>query len=148
MSGAAFLSPCDLRTLRNQFREGRQLYELLAPLTYRSDVLACEFTVPAGFVTDLASVPRRPLEWWIAGGRGNDAAVLHDWLYTTHAVNGKPVTRAQADALLREALPLCDAGAPAGLMWLAVRLGGGVSGAWGADGPEQPPAVAATIDAG
>jgi hypothetical protein len=113
---------------------------------YRSDVLGGVLTVPKGFVTDLASVPRRPLEWFLAGGRGNEAAVLHDWLYTAHAFNGKPVSRATADAVLREAIVVDDPDAPGWMMWAAVRIGG--SGAWNADGPQQSPAVAAALDSG
>ena len=37
--------------------------------------------MPLDFVTDLATVPRLPLAWLIAGGVANRAAVLHDWLY-------------------------------------------------------------------
>jgi hypothetical protein len=42
------------------------------------------FTVPAGFVTDLASIPRAV--WWIPGfspfGRIEKSSVAHDWLYS------------------------------------------------------------------
>jgi hypothetical protein len=60
------------------------------------------FTVPTGFKTDLASVPR--LFWNILPpfGKYTEAAVLHDWLYRTHLL-----TRAQADGLLLEAMVLC-----------------------------------------
>ena len=42
------------------------------------------WTVPADFVTDFASVPR--CLWWIVPpwGRYFPAAVVHDWLYSTH----------------------------------------------------------------
>ena len=39
--------------------------------------------VKAGFITDLASVPRWPGASEIASGQGNSASVVHDWLYTT-----------------------------------------------------------------
>lgn len=39
------------------------------------------FVVPAGYVTDLASVPRVPFVYLVAGGRARKAAVIHDWLY-------------------------------------------------------------------
>ena len=41
--------------------------------------------VPAGYVTDLASVPRWPLTYLLAGGRAPKSAVLHDWLYAYKA---------------------------------------------------------------
>ena len=42
-------------------------------------------SVPAGYVTDLASVPRMPLAYLLAGGRAPKSAVLHDHLYETRA---------------------------------------------------------------
>lgn len=38
-------------------------------------------TVPEGFTTDFASVPRVPLAYMVAGGIGDAAAVVHDYLY-------------------------------------------------------------------
>lgn len=38
-------------------------------------------TVPAGFETDLDSVPRLPLAYWLMKGRAFKSAVLHDYLY-------------------------------------------------------------------
>lgn len=52
------------------------------------------FTVPAGFVTDLASVPRALWALLPPHGRYTAAAVLHDWLYAE-----KPVTRKDADGI-------------------------------------------------
>lgn len=139
-----FLTPLKLTLLRGQFKQGRQLFQLDAPLRYWSDRLQARVEVPAGFITDMASVPKLPLAWLLAGGTANEAAVIHDWLYTTHGVDGRPVTRSQADAVFREAIPAShDTSAPAGLMWLAVRLGGW--GAWKAAGPEQSPRVADVI---
>lgn len=59
------------------------------------------FTVPEGFETDLASIPRF-LQWLPhlhPNGRCRRAAVLHDWLYyrSEH-------TRKTCDQLFREAL--------------------------------------------
>ena len=58
--------------------------------------------VPAGFVTDYASIPR--LLWRIAPpahGRHIWAAVLHDFLYRTPA---ESVTRKEADGLFLDAM--------------------------------------------
>jgi len=52
-------------------------------------------TVPAGFETDYASVPRLPLMWLIAGDVAHEAAVLHDFLYRIHSL--PDVDRKQAD---------------------------------------------------
>ena len=37
-------------------------------------------TIPAGFRTDLASVPRLPFAYWLTGGTANRPAVLHDYI--------------------------------------------------------------------
>lgn len=138
-----FATPLDARKLGAE-KEGRALWKLLAPLVYVSDLLGKTITVPAGFVTDFASVPRLPLTYLLAGDKAHEAAVVHDYLYTTHAVNGEAVTRAQADAVFREAISALKGRAPGFLMWLAVRVGG--SGAWDADGPEQAPEVQSLIE--
>jgi hypothetical protein len=38
--------------------------------------------VPAGFITDLDSVPRIPIFYTIFKGRTTDEAVIHDYLYS------------------------------------------------------------------
>lgn len=97
------------------------LWKLTLPLLYQSDVAQDTFVVPPGFITDLASVPRYPIVYFLAGGTSNEASVIHDWLYTA-----KPVTRAMADAVLREASALTGVpGWRRWIMWAGVRLGGG-----------------------
>jgi hypothetical protein len=91
-----------------------------APLVYQSDVAKTTFTVPAGFKTDLASVPRLPVIYWLCGDTSSKAAVVHDYLYTTGAV-----PREVADAVLREASGVT--GVPwwrRTLMYWGVRIGG------------------------
>lgn len=120
---SAFLSKLILENADNT-DDGQWL--LTAPLVYVSDVAKqggnanCTFTVPAGFQTDLASVPRIPIIYDLMGGTSNEAAALHDWLYTSHVVSRK-----MADAVLREASAVC--GVPAwrrNMMWLGVRAFG------------------------
>jgi hypothetical protein len=58
-------------------------WRLHAPLVYYSDVLGRTVTVPTGYVTDLASVPRLfrfivP----VANAKNRRAAVVHDYLCT------------------------------------------------------------------
>jgi len=50
------------------------------PLIYNSDILG-QIIVPAGFRTDLASVPRVPIVYSMWGGRAHHEAVIHDALY-------------------------------------------------------------------
>jgi hypothetical protein len=52
-----------------------------APLKYESDLLKQTVTVPTGFKTDLASVPRFPIAYQFWGGRAHREAVIHDFLY-------------------------------------------------------------------
>ena len=89
-----------------------------------SSVQKLEVTVPEGFVTDLASIPR--LLWSIQRpeGRHAYAAVIHDYLYWTQRR-----TRLESDEIFREILleTKTDKKIIAGL-YSAVRKAGG--GAW------------------
>ena len=115
------------------------LHRVIWPLVYYSDILGRRLDVPAGFVTDFASVPRLPVVYLAAGGRGDRAAVIHDWLYSTRMVD-----RATADAVLREALLACGYGPVlANLFYAAVRIFG--RGPWDAPNRPQPAAVAALL---
>lgn len=114
---SAFLSKCVLQIADDQ-DEGKWI--LVADLVYQSDVAKRTFTVPSGFQTDLASVPRLPVIFLLTGDSAREAAVVHDYLYSTHQVD-----RATADAVLREASAVT--GVPwwrRQLMWAGVRVGG------------------------
>jgi hypothetical protein len=73
-------------------------WRLLTDLDYKSDVAGRTITVPAGFVTNFASVPRLPIIYELAGDTSSAAATVHDYLYSSHIVSRKV-----ADAVLREA---------------------------------------------
>lgn len=60
-------------------------WELTAPLTYESPYGT--FTVPTGFRCDFCSVPRVPFAYMVAGGLGEGAGVVHDYLYRTGLTN-------------------------------------------------------------
>lgn len=94
-------------------------WQLVYRLTYES--LAGEkITVPAGFDTDLASIPQILQAAIPVNDKHRAAAVLHDYLYT---VRDRP--RAQADALFLEAMKLSDVRfTQRWAMYLAVRVGG------------------------
>lgn len=133
MSAAQFLSSLDTRLLDEQ----KGLYSLLNPLVYCSAILERTLVVPAGFVTDFASVPRLPVVYLAAGGKGERAAVVHDWLYSTESVE-----RATADAVLREALLSCGySPALASTFYAAVRTFG--ASHWKAPNQPQPAHVVA-----
>lgn len=76
------------------------------------------FTIPAGFSTDLASVPRLPGAFLLFGGKARRAAILHDWLYS----NQYP--RDLADLVFREAMRGEVPNWGRWAMWAAVRVGG------------------------
>jgi len=95
-----FKTKLEVEQVEDSGEQGRGTWRLLAPLVYESDVAATTIEVPAGFITDFASVPRVPLVFDWLGDRGNLAATVHDFLYTAP----HPFTRAIADAVLREAL--------------------------------------------
>ena len=93
---------------------------LTAALVFDSVVLDRIVTVPAGFVTDFASVPRLPLAFWLFGAVAQEAASLHDFLYSTGLVSRK-----LADEVFAEASKACGVAAwRRGPMWLGVRLFG------------------------
>lgn len=122
------------------------------PLVYR-DRAGRVWTVPVGFDTDLASIPRHILffvviigvvimglslgSWlWLSllflmwafprSGMHNPAAVLHDWLYW-ELVRSKIMKRKQADGLFRESLCACRVDRlRTTIMWGCVAIFGGV----------------------
>jgi Protein of unknown function (DUF1353) len=71
---------------------------MLSPLSYDSDHLGRLVTVPKGFVTDFASVPRLPVAFMLEGDRAHMPAVIHDFLYSSDCL------KADADLVLAEAM--------------------------------------------
>ncbi len=109
-----------LRTERA--KDGRRV--LLRELVL--DVHGLIITVPAGFVTDYSSVPG-VLAGVVHWSRIDLAGVAHDWLYVTGQLDGRPVTRAFADAMWREIALSGDHHAnvfQAWGGWLVLRIGG------------------------
>lgn len=113
-----FLTPCDLR-IANDIDDGK--FILLSSLVYQSDLIKQTIVVPAGFRTDLASIPRLPIIYWLMGATSSEASIVHDYLYTSHTVN-----RAMADAVFREASAVIKVPAwRRWAIWAGVRIGGG-----------------------
>lgn len=130
---AKFITSLRVEELEDNSADGRGTWQLLTLLAYKSDVADTIFVVPAGFITDFASVPRIPIAYLLTGGTAHAAAVVHDFLYTNHEV-----PRAMADAVFREAI--IASGGPswrAWMMWAGVRIGGG--GSWDAPGQNPEP---------
>lgn len=150
--------------------DGRPLVRLTRPVDYRARIWPGEgesvILVPAGFVTDFASIPWGVRNLFPPNGPWARPAIIHDLLYRIEGdlpnllerlqtpgkgqpmlspehitaylnetqarpwINVRRYTRAEADAVFREAMDVV--GVPAwrrSIMYRAVRLGGG--GGWG-----------------
>ena len=96
--------------------EDGDFWLLQRPLVYAG--LRDRWTIPAGFRTDLASVPRL-LTWLVPkAGKHNRAAVVHDYL-----CRDPTVTLKDADGVLRRITVELEAGrARAWTMWAGVRF--------------------------
>lgn len=101
--------------------------EFQKSLGCRSSV-AGSFAIPAGFLTDAATVPR--VVWGVLSPTDPDIlypSFAHDYLYAVNgALEGRVLSRKDCDAVLRE-LMLALGASPwkARLVYLAVRAGGG-----------------------
>jgi hypothetical protein len=125
---SSFTAPLIVRVEQRE-RAGRGLYTVMEPFTYQVGRVdsGVEITVPAGFETDLASIPRLA-RWLISpGGLHAKAAVLHDALYHDAAQRQWfQLTRENADETFLEAMEVL--GVPAWrkqVMYYSVRLFGG-----------------------
>lgn len=102
------LSPAEL----TQRGSKAQLYRLLTDFPYQSDLLG-KIVVPAGLVTDFASIPR--IAWSIIDPEDPAIgwpSVVHDYLYGVGGdlPGSAKFTRRQADLVLVEAMAVCGAG--------------------------------------
>lgn len=91
-------------------------------------------TVPTGFVTDFASIPRLlRVQWPSPGGLWDLPAVVHDFLYNCAAVqhvNGSTriVNRGEADQVFRDAMDVMGVRESAEwCIYRGVRIGGWVT---------------------
>ena len=82
---SSFVTPLEYEKVPDCYREGRQLYRLLAPFVYDIGFKGSTVTIEVeqGFETDFASIPRTidNLFGLNPTGRHNKAVVLHDKLY-------------------------------------------------------------------
>ena len=108
----------------------KRKHKLLEPLLYVTKFFPVHvktgndflITIPRGFVTDGASIPR--LVWTFVGGPFSGKyvkpAVAHDYLYAVHLYS-----RYKADLIFLEAMKSCGVSLiKRELMFLAVRVGG------------------------
>lgn len=103
-------------------------FVLLEPLIYLSKEIVApgkvgKITVPAGFQTDYASIPRVFWRLLPPVGRYDRAAVVHDFLYQNNGV-----TRLQADNVLCEAMKVVNVPHwQRAMIYAGVRVGGWVT---------------------
>lgn len=118
-----FTAPLQMEALDG----GRREFEL--DRDFSATVNGTPLVIPAGFITDFASVPR--LFQNVVENDDPDIlkpSVIHDFLYSRHGLawlGVAPFTRAQCDAILRAGM--AARGAPAWrqwAVWSAVRIGG------------------------
>lgn len=88
----------ELRVKIKQDGNSSRLYVLIDPFTVYTDELG-SVTVPAGFETDFASVPRVPFALWLLAGVGDRASVVHDYLCRTRGVSREVADRVFVDVL-------------------------------------------------
>lgn len=110
-----FSTPLDLRATN----PGE--WQLLSPLVYTSNA-GDIYIVPAGMITDLASIPKLLRPAIDRNGLSRPAAVLHDYLYLIGSLSRK-----QADKLFLEALLSCGVSSfvAKGMYWSVRAFGGG-----------------------
>lgn len=103
------------------FQSDGEYSVLTEPLYYKIDLTSEEFSVPAGFVTDYASVPQ-PLQWVVPKiGPHSVPAVVHDYLYWDQTC-----TREEADKILYATMEEYGAYLHTRLLvYFAVRAGAG-----------------------
>lgn len=118
-------------------RDGRSLWALQRPMSYYSGpAREEEIIVPAGFVTDLTSIPRLVWTFYPPDGPWVKATIVHDFLYDTQGdgrwndtvgvTRATPYSRKESDAILLEGMIERNIGRWERLViWLAVTIGGG-----------------------
>lgn len=140
---SSFTTPLRVEIL-DRTKAGRVLVKLLEPFSYDvgSEGSGETITVPAGFESDFASIPRALWRIEPPLGRSGKAAVVHDLLYARAGMIGvgeldergtqkvRFYTRQRADEIFLEALAVLGVHPiKRQLMFRAVRMFG--SGGWG-----------------
>jgi hypothetical protein len=100
VSGCAIQQP-----LVRQFADGRQ-WQLWEPLGFAFGQPRTLVEVPAGFVTDFASIPRVLWEILPPQGRYSSSAVMHDYLYWTQLCSKDEADLALLYAMEEQQVPL------------------------------------------
>ena len=109
------------RSLVVEYKGGGN-WKLWRDFIYYSETLDENITVPAGFITDFASIPKVFRSFVSKAGPHVRASVVHDFLYSKTDVGRKA-----ADGIFLEAMRISGVGkAKRFVMYWAVRLFGGM----------------------
>lgn len=93
-----FTTPLIIKLVDPIAYDGQGEWEVHEPLHYTTNS-GVEHVVPAGFRTDLSSVPRLPYVYLRFGNTAHAPGALHDWLLKHSAIS-----REAADAIYLEAM--------------------------------------------
>ena len=118
---SSFTSPLKLEFISNNFWRLTEPFEFHVGTKESEEIIS----VPAGFGTDFASIPK--LFWNILPPQGDygKAAVIHDYLYVTQGLEGK-YSRKQCDYIFLQGMEVLGVGGLARwLIYNAVRWFGG-----------------------
>lgn len=119
--------PVPLEFREAGIKNGSTVFQLIHYFQYVSSIGT--ITVPTGFTTDGASIPR--CFWNVLGPYGPyfKAAVIHDWLYSWKSKErGVSCTREQADLIFKEAMYNIGVGwVSREIIYRAVQMFGGSS---------------------
>lgn len=119
-----FLTELTTTKVKEAGDAGRARWKLLCELAYNSQIHGL-IIVPAGYVTDFASVPRLPFAYWLTGDTAHASAVVHDYLCSVEYQRCR-ISWARAADVFREAMK--HEKVPAWrrtMMYWAVRMKGG-----------------------
>lgn len=125
---------------------------VVIPGKYETDVLPEGhklkiINIPYGYRTDFASVKRLPFMYWLFGGKGHNAAIVHDILHDCHSDKTLStedvekygtVTQKQGDDIFLEIMELekdPTTNIQRKTMYWAVRIGGKI--AWETDSTDK-----------
>ena len=126
-----FLTTLDARVSKRWTQDGEyenvfeRVVVLNQPLSYASDVLDQVVSVPKGFKSDGASVPRALWSIYPPFGKYLEAAVVHDWFCVLGHRGESPIDYKMAAKVFDEAMEVCSVGKFRRFkMYWAVRMGG------------------------
>jgi hypothetical protein len=112
-----------------EYHAAEYLWAIEQPLIYEVGELGSGqiITVPPGYITDGASIPRYLWVFLPSWGKYSRAAVVHDFLCTLldrGVPHPQAPTRRDADVVFYEAMGVCKVSLPVRLiLWAGVRLG-------------------------